>query len=319
MAILVRKPNVELLARKRDVDGLVRAAGYRKVERTSTKTVRDLGIPVRVKAILALGRLGADSETVAAALRDPADRVRRTAVRVLYDRKEAGLLVRALRWLPAGKGQSRALVRRAVLALQESLAPAALAEALIQGENEELLNKEDEPLIQALLEEERAEETDEMISLLVSSLADERGIVAQRAEELLVRLGPASTDALVAELRSGPAAADAAYVLSRMANPETLDALVEALGHFDPRVRAGSAVALAELRDPVAIRPLLEAAGDTDQDVRTQAGLALDRLGAAALIVGVATALETEPRARRSNDWPRGLGSPPSAKTRPAA
>ena len=319
MAILERKPNVELLARKRDVDGLVHAAGYRKVERTSTKTVRDLGIPVRVKAILALGRLGADSETVAAALRDPADRVRRTAVRVLYDRKEAGLLVQALRWLPAGKGQSRALVRRAVLALQESLAPAALAEALIQGENEELLNEEDEPLIQALLEEERAEETDEMISLLVSSLADERGIVAQRAEELLVRLGPASTDALVAELRSGPAAADAAYVLSRMANPETLDALVEALGHFDPRVRAGSAAALAELRDPVAIKPLLEAAGDTDQDVRTQAGLALDRLGAAALIVGVATALETEPRARRSNGRPRGLGGPPSAQTRPAA
>jgi HEAT repeat protein len=294
---------------------------------------------VRTEAILALGELGADAgqEAVELALRDPADRVRCAAVRVLYARKNSGVLVQALRWLPADKGRSRAFALRAVLGLQESLTPAALADALINSEHDELLNEDDEPLIQALLEG-KGEEADELIQLLVSSLADERALVADRAGELLLRLAPASAEALVAELRTGPAAAEAAYVLSRMANPQTLDALVEALGHADPRVRAESAAALAELQDPVAVKPLLGATHDADHGVRAQAGRALDRLGTAAVIVGVAALLEPvireavqsaakarrqpaqrKPRASRSNGGPPDVASPPSAKKRPAA
>jgi HEAT repeat protein len=294
---------------------------------------------VRTEAILALGELGADAgqEAVELALRDPADRVRCAAVRVLYARKNSGVLVQALRWLPADKGRSRAFALRAVLGLQESLTPATLADALINSEHDELLNEDDEPLIQALLEG-KGEEADELIQLLVSSLADERALVADRAGELLLRLAPGSAEALVAELRTGPAAAEAAYVLSRMANPQTLDALVEALGHADPRVRAESAAALAELQDPVAVKPLLGATHDADHGVRAQAGRALDRLGTAAVIVGVAALLEPvireavqsaakarrqpaqrKPRASRSNGGPPDVASPPSAKKRPAA
>jgi HEAT repeat protein len=71
-----------------------------------------------------------------------------------------------------------------------------------------------------------------------------------------------------------------------------VDALVEALRHGDPMVRAESAAAVAELQDPVAVRPLFTATCDADQRVRTQARLALDRLGTAAIIVGVAALLE---------------------------
>jgi HEAT repeat protein len=347
MGILGRKPNVASLARKGDVEGLAEATCYRELERTSPETVNDVGIPVRTDAILALGQHGADAgqEAVVAALRDPADRVRCAAIRVLYARKRAGVLVQALRWLPAGKGQSRAFAARAVLGLQESLSAAAVANALIHNEDEELLSDEDEPLIQILIGEERAEQADELIRLLVSSLADERTIVADRAGELLLRLAPASTDALVAELRTGPAAAEAAYVLSRMANPQTLDALVEGLGHSDPRARAESAAALAELQDPAAVKPLLSATHDTDHGVRAQAGLALDRLGTAAVIVGVAALLEpivreavrsapAEPqpkagsrprparrntRSRKSNGGPPDVGDPPSNKKPRAA
>jgi HEAT repeat protein len=347
MGILGRKLNVEALARKGDVAGLVEAAGYRELERTSPETVRDLGVPVRTEAILALGGLGADTgqEAVASALRDPADRVRCAAVRVLYDRGEVGELTRALRWLPAEKGQSRELARRALLELQGSLAPAALADALIHSEDDELLNEEDEPLIQALLGEEQAEEADELLQLLVSSLNDERPLVVDRAGELLVRLAPDSTTALVAELQTGPAAAEAAYVLSRLADPQTLDALVEALGHSDARVRAESAAALAELQDPMAVKPLLSATEDPDNSVRNQARLALDRLGAAAVIQGVVALLEPivqdavrsavadaksksgtrprtarhQPKSRQSNGGPPEVGDPPSAKKRPSA
>jgi HEAT repeat protein len=270
---------------------------------------------------------------VEAALRDPADQVRCAAVRVLYARRAAGPLVQALRWLPTETGQSRTLAVRAVLGLQDSVAPAALVDALIHAENEELLNEVDEPLIYALLGHERA---DELIQRLVSSLADERIIVADRAGELLLRLAPESVDALVAELRNGPAAAEAAYVLGRMANPRTLDALVESLGHADPRVRGESAAALAEFQDPIAVEPLLRATHDPDHSVRTQAGLALDRLGTAAVIVGVAALLEPivrdavdsaasrprparrQPRSHKSNGGPP-ASDPPATKKRPAA
>jgi HEAT repeat protein len=123
-----------------------------------------------------------------------------------------------------------------------------------------------------------------------------------------------------------------------MADPETLDALVDALGHWDPRVRAESAAALAELEDPVVVKPLLGATHDADQNVRTQAGRALDRLGTAAVIVGVAVLLEPmiqeavqsaakarpqsarrKPRASQSNGGPPAAADPPSTKKRPAA
>jgi HEAT repeat protein len=294
LGLLARKPNVESLSRRKDVEGLVEATSYRELERTSLESLTDFGIPVRAAAVLALGELGprAGHEAVVSALRDPADRVRCAAVRVMYARQDVDGLVQALRWLPTGEGQSRTRALQAVRGLHESLAPAALADALIHREDEELLNEDDVPLIRALLEEDQGKALDDLIRLLVSSLADEREIVIDRAGELLRQLAPATTEAVVAELRTGSAAAEAAYVLGGIADPLTLDALVEALRHSDPRVRAESAAALAELQDPAAVEPLLQATEDKEHGVRTQAAKALERLGTAAVIVGVASLLK---------------------------
>jgi HEAT repeat protein len=294
LGLLARKPNVEFLSRQKDVEGLVEATSYRELERTSLESLTDFGIPVRAAAVLALGELGprAGHEAVVSALRDPADRVRCAAVRVMYARQDVDGLVQALRWLPTGEGQSRTRALQAVRGLHESLAPAALADALIHREDEELLNEDDVPLIRALLEEDQGKALDDLIRLLVSSLADEREIVIDRAGELLRQLAPATTEAVVAELRTGSAAAEAAYVLGGIADPLTLDALVEALRHSDPRVRAESAAALAELQDPAAVEPLLQATEDKEHGVRTQAAKALERLGTAAVIVGVASLLK---------------------------
>jgi HEAT repeat protein len=293
MDLPARKPNVKLLSRREDVEGLVEATSYRELVRTSLESVSDLGIPVREAAILALGELGprAGHEAVVSALRDPADRVRCAAVRVMYARRDADGLVEALRWLPTGEGQSRTRALQAVRGLHESLTPAALADALINREGEELLSEDDVPLIQGLLEEDQRAAMHDLIQLLISSLADERGIVVDRAGELLRQLAPATTEAVVAELRTGPAAAEAAYVLGGIVDPRTLDALVEALRHDDPRVRAESAAALAELQDPAAVEPLLRATEDKEHGVRMQAGKALERLGTAAMIVGVVSLL----------------------------
>jgi HEAT repeat protein len=288
-----RKPNIKSLVRREDVDGLIAAATYQDLAPTSEGTVSDLGIPIRVDAILALGTLAPEQGrgVIAAALRDPADRVRCAAVRVLHKLQEVGVLAEALQWLPPQRGHSYALASRAILDLRESVRASAVADGLIQREDDDLLSDEDAELILALLEDQGADATDEVLELLIIALGDERGIVVDRAAELLVRLAPTSIEPLVAELRGGLNSADAAYVLGRIGDPETLDVLVKALKHRDARVRAETAAALGELEDPAAVKPLLRVTHDPNHAVRSQARMALDRMGTVAVIEGVAELL----------------------------
>jgi HEAT repeat protein len=317
-----RKPNIKSLARRKDVDGLVTATSYRDVKPSSPGKMTDFGTPVRAGAILALGALGPDCGTRAVedGLRDPADHVRCAAVRVLHARQESIVLARALGWLPTERGNSRKLAVQALLELRGSVSTSVLANVLVHREDDELLGEPDAQLIMTLLGGEEWQAKHEVIKLLVQALGEESGIASDRAAELLVRLAPESIEDLVAELRTGSAPADAVYVLGRIGDPSTRDALVEALGHRDARVRAEGAAALAELEDPEAVKPLLQATRDPEHCVRVQASIALDRLGTTAVIVGVAALLEPmiqeavksvrrQPRARRSN------GGPPEAVT----
>jgi HEAT repeat protein len=338
-----RKPNIKSLVRREDIDGLLEAASYQDLAPTSAGTVSDLGIPVRVDAILALGTLAPEQghSAIAAGLRDPADRVRCAAVRVLHALHEVGVLAEALHWLPTEEGHSRTLASQAILNLRKSVTPSAVADALIHREDDDLLGEQDLQLILALLEEERADATDDMLKLLIIALGDERGIVVDRAAELLVRLAPESIEPLVGELSAGLNPAEAAYVLGRIGDPQTLDVLVKALRHRSARVRAESAAALGELQDPAAVKQLLRATHDAEHSVRIQARSALDRMGSIAVIEGVAELLrpvvreavrsaiphpEAEadggtapPRspARRRGRSPRSNGGPPEAANPP--
>jgi HEAT repeat protein len=288
-----RKPNIKSLARREDVDGLLEAALYQDLAHTSDGTVRDLGIPVRVDAILALGTLAPEQgyTAITAALRDPADRVRCAAVRVLHAVQEVDVLAEALQWLPTDGGRSRALASQATLNLRSSLRPSAVADALVHREDDDLLGEQDAQLIMALLEDAGTDATGEVVESLIIALGEERGIVVDRAAELLVRLAPESVEPLVGELRAGLNPADAAFVLGRIGDPQTVDVLVKALRHRDARVRAESAAALGELQDPKVVKPLLRAARDKEHGVRTQARIALDRMGTIAVIEGVAELL----------------------------
>ncbi len=287
-----RKPNIEALARRKDVDRLLEAATYQDFSSTSAASVQDLGIQIRADALIALGRIAPErsSDAVAAGLHDPADEVRCVAVRLLRARHEDGTLANALRWLPR-TGRSYELALEAIGDLRESARPATVADALIHREDDEMLGEQAIELILVLREADRSDVTDEVLEFLIRALGDESDIVVERAAELLPRLGPESVDALLDELRAGPNPAEAAYVMGRVADPRTLDALLTALRHEDASVRRESAVALAELQDPAAVEPLLRATRDSDQSVRSQAGAALDRLGTTAVIVGVAALL----------------------------
>jgi hypothetical protein len=285
------KPNVKALARRADVAGLVEAAGFQDVVPDPRSGTIDVGAPVREEAILALGRLDSEAgaDTAVAALADPVDRVRVAAVRVLYAREAATALANALAWLPAGHGHARRLTLHALAQLRQPGCAPVLATALVRARGHEPVGDEEVALLMTLLEADGGAAADAVLEQLVRELADERDAVADRAQDLLALLAPASVEAAIAELETGAAPHRAAVVLGRIRDIRAMEPLMRALRHRDARVRAESAAALGELRDPATVEALIHATADSDHVVRAQACWALDRLGSIAVVIGVAT------------------------------
>jgi HEAT repeat protein len=284
------KPDVPTLAQQDDVEGLVEAASFEDFRPGRDGGTVDLGAQVREEAILALGDLEPETcnDTVTGALSDPSDRVRVAAVRVLYAHADAVPLADAIPWLPTESGDSRPLALEALALLAEPGCAPTLAEALVHARGDDPVGDEETALLAMLLElEDSSEATTEVIEELLSALADERAVVADRAEDLLARLAPGSIEGVVSELKAGAVPHRAASVLGRIADTRAMDPLMEALRHREPAVRAESAAALGKLRDPAAVEPLLRATRDPDPNVRAQAGGALDRIGTVAVVVGV--------------------------------
>jgi HEAT repeat protein len=293
-----RRPNVKSLAKAGEVEGLVDATQYREVRTAGDGGSVDAGASIREDAVLALAETATDADreqivrSLTDALADPVDRVRCAAVMTLYRLGEADPLARVVPYLPPDRSQARATASRALLALRAPGSSATLAAAFLHRGDELALGKSDADLVATLIREEGTPDAaPTVIELAVASLADERAVVAFRAEELLERLGPASRDSLVEELKHGRGAHRAAGVLGRMKDSRALASLVAALEHPDPHVRSESCAALGELRDPAAAEALLVATRDEEYEVRARAGEALDRLGTAAIAISVATLL----------------------------
>lgn len=286
------KPNVKALARRGDEDALVAAAGFQDLIPGPDGGTFDRGAQIRQEAILALGALGpeAGADAVRAAVADPSERVRLTAIQMLYAREDAAALAAALAWLPKEAGHSRGLAMRALAQLRRPDSAPVLVAALLQATGDDPLGDDEVRLLTLLLEaDEGLDAAGEAIEALLTALADERDAVCDRAEELLALTAPVSTEGVIAELKAGAAPDRAAAVLGRIRDTRALEPLMEALRHRDARVRAESATALGELRDPAAVEALIHATRDSDHHVRARAGSALDQLGMVALLVGVAT------------------------------
>jgi HEAT repeat protein len=323
-----RRPNVSALVDRKDVEGLVAAAGFRDVFRSYDGQVFDRGAEIRAEAVLALGTLGeeAGNGTIAGALRDPSDHVRSAAVRVLYQRGEVGPLAQALGWLPAERGTSRALALRALLELKKPGTAQSVIRALVWAPGERPLSDLDVALVHTLVEADtRADVANEVVQELLAALSDDRDEVTERAEELLLRLAPASVQGVIAELEGGRSPERAAALLGRIGDTRALPPLVEALDHRDISVRVQAAAALGDLREPAAVEPLLRATRDHNLDVRAEAGQALDALGTAAVVIGmsamvrpliadaVASAVQAQGLGAQPNGHPTEVEPPPQA------
>ena len=291
------KPNVKALARKGDVDGLIKAAGHTElIPGPEGGTSVDVGAPIREEALFALLDVAPDraGDVFVTALGDSSDRVRTAAVVALYERDDSERLAEAVASLPAARGQARATAVQALFELHNAGSSSRLADALVHRPDDHPLSEEEEALVPALLRaEERPEAEGEVAQLLVSALGREPEIVAERAEALLVRLGPASVEALVRELAGGATPHRAAALIGEIRDARALQPLLAALSHTDARVRSQSCSALGELRDPAAVEPLLQATLDPEHEVRVLAGAALDRMGTAAVAMSVAALMRS--------------------------
>ena len=290
-----RKPNVKALARKGDVDGLIKAAVHTElIPGPDGGTTVDVGVPIREEALFALRDVAPDraGHVFVTALGDSSDRVRTAAVVALYERGDSEPLAEAVARLPAARGKARATAVQALFNLHNAGSSSGLADALVHRRDYYPLSEEEEALVPALLRaEERPEAAGEVVQLLISALGHEQEIVAERAEALLVRLGPASIEALVRELAGGATPHRAAAVIGEIKDARALQPLVAALSHPDARVRSQSCSALGELRDPAAVEPLLQATRDPEHKVRVLAGAALDGMGTVAIALSVAALL----------------------------
>jgi HEAT repeat protein len=289
-----RKPNVKSLAKAGDVEGLIDATRHQELVPGRDGTTVDVGAPVREEAVFALRDVAPDraGDAFVRALSDPVDGVRCAAAVALYERGDAEALADAVAVLPAEAGKARDVALRALFELRKPQTSRRLAHALVYRRDERPLKDADASLVPSLLRAEgRPEAPGEVVELLVVALGDERDAVADRAEDMLVRLAPASTEALIRELASGAAPRRAAAALGTIKDARALESLVAALSHPDSRVRGECCVALGELRDPAAVEHLLAATRDPEHGVRLRAGAALDSMGTAAVAVSVATLL----------------------------
>ena len=190
------------------------------------------------------------------------------------------------------EGEARELAILALADLKDSMSAAVLAAALAQGAGDDLLDEPVGRLLVAQIEKDEPGAQQAAIRRLVEVLGDERGIVVDRAAELLVRLAPVSVDALVAALGSSTTAADAAYVLGMIRDRQTIGPLLDALRNDDPRVRRECAAALGGFEAREAVMPLVRATHDLDHGVRVQAATALERMGASSVIIAVEALLQ---------------------------
>jgi HEAT repeat protein len=295
-----RRTNVADLTRRRDLAGLIEAAGA--VDATT-----------RNAAIAGLAEIGPGDALPAAieALEDGSDQARCAAVHCLYEAAEAMPLAEAISWLPPSSS-SRALALAAIAELDEPEAAPVLGCSLVYGDAQGGLREDEVELVLRLCRSARdSTARDEVVDVLTEAVENDHDEVAGRAEDLLLSLGEDAAPALIALAESSPAPVRAVRVLGQIGGPSVLEPLIRAVEHADPRTREEACAALGALRDPVSADALLRAMRDPDHGVRVQAAAALDRIGTAAIAASISAVVSHQvenakprPRSQRAAHGP---------------
>jgi HEAT repeat protein len=284
-----RRPRVERMSRKGDVEGLCRALGYRDRVALRDGESADVGAPVRREALQALHEAEGEGvvEAVAAALAEDDDAgVRVEAGRALRAQRATGAMVDALvrphDELPV---EARAELESGLREAEDPSLGGLFAERLIADGGDPGDGERD--LLEKLISRAQEDSRLAVASASVSELATEDPGRRERAVFVLSCLGSAGTEALRDALDQ-PRRAQAAWALGRLRDSAALPDLMALLEDDEPPVRAAAARALGTIRDPRAVEALLRASTDEEFVVRDASLEAIDQLGTAAVAFAVA-------------------------------
>lgn len=269
-------PDVEALARRGDVAGLIEAA-----------CSENRRIGTAATAALAAMNNGDAAPAITAVLRHPSDRMRCTAIRVLSEWGDATSLAEAVFWLPA-EGSSRRFALAAIARLRQPRCAPVLAGSLVAGTVEDGLWAGEVELVLTLCRSTgNPAPLGRVIEVLTEAIQVEDEHIVRRASDFLVRLGEEAAPAITALAQSSASPGRAICVLGRIGGASVLEPLSQALEHSDARTREEACVALGELRDPVSAQALMRATRDPEHGVRVAAASALDRIGTAAVLAAL--------------------------------
>jgi hypothetical protein len=289
-----RKPDVEKLRRKGNLDGLREAMLYQDLRVDRDGVEWDLGVQVRVDAVRALAEFyGAEvAQCLADGLRDRDPEVRLAAVHGLASLGVPAatdeLLDCVVRWGEPPDDVAGARALEALMSWQVEGFPEALAGQLMAARAPEPATRHRNALHALLNTDPRGPAAagvvaDRMIAMLGTLGSDGQA----RAERILGWIGPSAADTVLDAFARGHASAAVARAAGALRDVRAVEPLVGLLSHGDPEMRRSAAVALEGLNDTRAVPALVGATQDPEQSVRDAASSALNSMGMAAVIVGL--------------------------------
>jgi HEAT repeat protein len=306
-----RRPKIEQLKEAGDLDGLRAMLDHTNVSEGDW----DDHAPMRAEAVTALAAFDGPvvEDGVAHALSDPDSYVRLAAVDAIAARPSPiavwPLLEAVAEWpYPA----EYAAIEKA-FGILVRWAPDGGAEALARGLSHPAaaeLDRRHHDALKALIDAAPREGAEERVAAaLVTELEAGDADRAARAEQMLMWLDAPATDSVLSALDGDSPGVGVIRVAGLLRDARAVEPLVALLGSSDAAVRSEGATALGRLNDTRAVQPLLSATQDPDQTVRDCATEALDSMGAAAVIVGVASVLRETVREQLAAGEPD--GTPP--------
>ncbi|HEX8075419.1 MAG TPA: HEAT repeat domain-containing protein [Thermoleophilaceae bacterium] len=295
-----RKPNVERMKRKRDLDGLREALRYRETV-VDEEGEWDVGLDVRVAAAEAMSEFNgpAVAADLAEALDDPQPAARLASIDAL---SKLGLVVAvndlarcvAARDEGADEVSDRALD---LLAGWQVEGPAELlVETLLEPGAPPLDDRHREALTRLIEADPRSADAARLlvdgIVAVLQEAPDEQA--EPRAERILGWLAPLAPDTVLNALVDGKASPGAMRVAGQLGDDRAVDPILRELRSADPAMRRSAAMAAGQLNHTRTVIGLLTATQDPQQQVRDAASAALDRMGTAAVIAAMATFVAPE-------------------------
>lgn len=293
-----RKPNVERLRRKRNLEGLRDALDYREIV-VDDDGEWDLGVETRTEAVEALGDFDPPevADDVARALADPQPAVRLAAIRTVAT-FETPVAVDALaacvvaRGADSQEGSARALELLEGLGIEGSTE--RVVERLLPPEAPPLDARHHEAVDRLIAADPRAAEARAAAAeIVIEALDDPLGDTPdERAERILGWLGQPVVELVLRALADGKGSPGLLRAAGRLGDARAVEPIVLGLGSSDPDMRRSAAVAAGNLNHTRTVLGLVSATQDPELRVRNAASASLNKMGTAAVIAAMATFMQ---------------------------